>query len=374
MRNPVASRFSAKRLLLGVLPFAGAALILALLFRRVPPERILDALSGANLPLFLTALLPVSVLYVLLDGALLMAVLRWFHPPGMGLRESLAVRAVDYLVSLWNGRASQAAMVGALGRRFGSAGPSSGSPPDSGYWECAGTILFLDLCQRTHLLFWAAGGALVLGGEAPDRVPAAAAVGLAALVLLIAFLRGRLRGAGLGPPRWRLLRTLRGAAPRHYLSVLALKAPLIVAAAVGHHFALRAFGIEIPVGSLLATLPIIFLAGAVPIAVARLGTSQAAWLYFHAGAAAASPGGEAALLAYSLSAHLTFLLGNAVLSAPFLPTAWRTVRGDSRSDRSGAGPPHRSSGEPVRRPPTKPLREPVGTRSGGAADPLSAAS
>ena len=346
----MSARFSPRRVLLAALPFAGATLILALLFRRIPPDRILEALRGADPVLFFAALLPVSVLYVLLDGVLLAVVLRWFHPPGLGFRESLAVRAVDYLVSLWNGRASQAAMVGTLGRRLGGAGGGE-AHPDSGYWECAGTILFLDLCQRGHLLLWAAGGAVVLGSAAPERVPVAAALGFGGLCLLVAFLRGRLRGAGLGPPRWRLLQSLRRAAPRHYAAVFALKAPLIVAAALGHHFALGAFGIRIPVGALLATLPIIFLAGALPIAVARIGTSQAAWIYFHAGAAALSPGGEAALLAYSLSAHLTFLLLNAALSAPFLPAAWRAIRGARR-----------------------PLSRAAGTRSGAAADPLSVAS
>lgn len=358
------SRLAPGRLLLGALPFAGAALILTLLFRRVPPQRILEALTGADPALFLAALLPVSVLYVLLDAALLAAVLQWFHPPGIGLRESLAVRAVDYLVSLWNGRASQAAMVGTLGRRFGVGGDGA-AHADSGYWECAGTILFLDVGQRAHLLIWAAGGAIFLGSAAPDHVPAAAAVGLAGLCLLIAFFRGRLRKAGLGPPRWRLLRSLRSATPGLYLRVLAFKAPLILTAAAGHHFALQAFGIDISIGSLLATLPIIFLAGALPIAVARIGTSQAAWLYFHAGAAAASPGGEAALLAYSLTAHLTFLLLNAALSAPFLPAAWRAIRGVSgptgpkaQLGNSSEGPFSRSSGR----------------RSGAAPDPLSAAS
>lgn len=354
------------RILLAAAPFAGAAAILALLFRRVPPERILDALSGANPVLFLAGLVPVSVLYVLLDGALLMAVLRWFHPPGIPFRETLAVRAVDYLVSLWNGRASQAAMVGTLGRRFGRGGAGGESRRDSGYWECAGTILFLDLCQRAHLLFWAAGGAIVLGSQAPDRVPAAAALGLAGIALLVAFLRGRLRSARLGPPRWRLLHTLRRAAPGHYLSVLAFKAPLILAAAVGHHFALQAFGIRISVGTLLATLPIIFLAGALPIAVARIGTSQAAWLYFHAGAAAASPGGEAGLLAYSLSAHLTFLLLNAALSAPFLPAAWRVIRGVSRTGAPGARPLGKTRAGPFSRA--------AGRRSAAGSDPLSVAS
>ncbi len=324
-----------RRLAISVLPFAGAAAILGLLFRRIPPERLVEALAGADFGRFLLALLPVSVLYVLLDTAVLRAVLRWFHPPGLRYREALAVRAVDYLVSLWNGRVSQAAMVGALGRRFRTGGDGE----RSGYLECAGTVLFLDLCQRAHLLLWAAAGAVALGGRAPERVPLAAGLGLAGLALLVLFLRGRLRGAGLRPPRWRLLRSLRSATAPRYLAVLALKAPQLLAAAVGHHFALGAFGLDIPVLSLLATLPIIFLAGALPIAVARVGTSQAAWLLFHGGAAGASlghsgaagaslahGGGEAALLAYSLSAHLTFLLLNAALSAPFLPAAWRIVR------------------------------------------------
>ncbi len=346
MEPPCRPRSHPLRFFLGAAPFLGALAILALLFHRIPPERLLPALSGADLPRFFAALLPVSLLYVVLDSALLAAVLRWFHAPELSfrraLREALAVRALDYLVSLWNGRASQAAIVGVLGRRFGArrkeetdipkrpdtaAGGTEDRPPRrSGYWECAGTVLFLDICQRAHLLLWAAAGAAVLGSRAPDRVPAAAAAFLLGLVLLAAFLRGRLRRAGLGPPRWRLLRTFREASARHYLATAAFKAPLLLAASLGHHFALGAFGIGIPVSSLLTTLPIIFLAGALPIVVARVGTSQAAWLYLHAGAAAASPGGEAALLAYSLSAHATFLLANAALSAPFLPAAWRTLR------------------------------------------------
>ncbi len=313
----------ARRFLLPALPFAGAAAILALLFRRVPPERLLEALAGADLPRFFLALLPVSLAYVLLDAAVLHRVLRWFHPPGLRFGDTLAVRAIDYLVSLWNGRASQAAMVGALGRRF------SRTPAGGGYLECAGTVLFLDLCQRAHLLLWAAIGALALGSQAPERVPVAAALGLAGLGLLVAFLRGRLAGTGLSPPRWRILRSLRQASGRRYVAVLALKAPLFLAAAIGHHLALGAFGLDIGVLSLIATLPVIFLAGALPIAVARVGTSQAAWLWFHSASATATlgaPAGEAALLAYSLSAHLTFLLLNAALSAPFLPAAWRLVK------------------------------------------------
>lgn len=322
--TPRRKRSPAARVLFAALPFLGTAAILALLLRRVSPEQILEAFADADLPRFLAALLPVSALYVAFDAGLLRAVLGWFHPPRLAFRETLSIRSVDYLASLWNGRASQAALLGVLGRRFTVAGGRS----DSGYWECAGTILFLDLGHRLHLLLWAGAGAFAVGSAAPEQLPAVAAIGVAGLCLLAVFLRGRLRvgGAGLGPPRWRLLRSFRNAGARRYLAVLAWKAPPLLAAAVGHHFALRAFGVEIPVAALLATLPIIFLAGALPITVGRIGTSQAAWVYFHAATAAASPGGEPGLLAYSFAAHLTFLLANAALAAPFLPSAWRSLR------------------------------------------------
>jgi hypothetical protein len=63
--------------------------------------------------------------------------------------------------------------------------------------------------------------------------------------------------------------------------------------------------------------------GALPVTVAHLGTTQAAWIYFHGEAAEAS-----ALLAYSLAAHLTFMLGNAALGTIFLPRAYRELFGD----------------------------------------------
>lgn len=321
---PRGRRSRAARALFAALPFVGTAAILTLLLRRVRPDEFLAAFAEADLPLFLGALLPVSVLYVAFDAGLLRAVLGWFHPPRLTLRAALSVRAVDYLVSLWNGRASQAALLGVLGRRFTVAGGRR----DSGYLECAGTILFLDLGHRLHLLVWAGAGAVAVGSAAPERLPAVAAIGIAGLSLLAVFLRGRLRlgGAGVGPPRWRILRSFERAGLRRYLGVLAWKAPPLLTAAVGHHFALQAFGVGIPVPALLATLPIIFLAGALPISVGRIGTSQAAWFYFHAGTAAASPGGEPGLLAYSLAAHLTFLVTNAALAAPFLPAAWRSLR------------------------------------------------
>ncbi len=310
-----------RRFWLRALPCAGTAGVLFLVFRRVPPERLLAAFGEADPVRFLVGLVPVSIAYVALDSGLMAQVTRRFHPPGLDWRDALRMRAVDYLVTLWNGRASQAAIAAWLGRRLRIA-----PEPDGSWLEAAGTILFLDVCQRSHLLLWGLVGSLALWGAAPRQVPVAAAISLAGVGLLIAFLRGRLRRVRLGPPRWRLLRTLRSARLADYGRALLWKAPLILIAATGHQIALEAFSVSIPWTGLLATLPIIFLAGALPITVARIGTAQAAWLYFHGEAAAASAGGEAGLLGYSLAAHLTFLLLNAAITAPALPGAWSSLR------------------------------------------------
>jgi hypothetical protein len=108
--------------------------------------------------------------------------------------------------------------------------------------------------------------------------------------------------------------------PLDYLIVLAIKSPTFLGSVVAHYFALRIYGIDIGIVELFLFLPLTFLAAALPIAVAHLGTSQAAWLLFFAGAAPA-----ARLLAYSLVAHFTFMLCNGLIGLVFLPRASREL-------------------------------------------------
>ena len=84
-----------RRFLISALPFTATALILFLLFRRVSPRAAAAALGSADLFRFFVGLFPISVLYVVLDTGVLAAVLRRFHPPGLSLRETWSVRAVD---------------------------------------------------------------------------------------------------------------------------------------------------------------------------------------------------------------------------------------------------------------------------------------
>lgn len=298
------------------------AVIFMLIFRKVPFDRFREALTGADYVHFFGALLPFSVFYFALDTLVLLVVMRWFHGP-IHYTDLLPVRAVDYLISLLNHKLSQGAMVVYLSRRLSAS-----------MLEIASSIAFLDFLQKTHLVLWATVGMCLVAPSIPTSllfVPAAVAL---AWCLFLLYMKGKLQAFApvLRPPDWRLFRTFRISPLKRYFQVLLLKAPLLIASAAVHTWAIRSFGIEIPFLSLLATLPIIFLVGALPVTVAHLGTTQAAWIYFHGDTAQAS-----SLLAYSLAAHLTFMLGNAVLGIWFLPRAYRELFGEGRLEEAELG-------------------------------------
>ena len=115
-------------------------------------------------------------------------------------------------------------------------------------------------------------------------------------------------------------RSFLAARPLDYGIVLAIKAPSFALALVAQHFALALYGIMIPFLKLVLFLPLVFLAAALPIAVAHLGTSQAAWLLFFSTNA---PG--ARILAYSLAAHFIFMFCNGFIGLLFLPYASRDL-------------------------------------------------
>jgi hypothetical protein len=293
-----------------ILPPLLTAAIFILIFRKIPFERFTEALRSADYASFFAALLPFSVLYFLLDSVVLWRVVCWFHGD-LALADLLPVRAVDYLLSILNHRVSQGAMVVYLSRRLSTS-----------LLEIASSILFLDFLQRTHLILWAGTGMALVSEALPLKlllVP----LGLALLwTIFLSWVHGGFAFLGrfLRAPDWRLFRTFRLAPASRYVQVLLWKAPLLLAAVFAHYHAIRAFGFEIPMPRLLATLPIIFMVGSLPINVARLGTTPLAWIFFHGDVVEPSK-----LLAYSLAGHLTFMLANAALGLSFLPRAYREL-------------------------------------------------
>ena len=197
--------------------------------------------------------------------------------------------------------------------------------------DALSSILFIVLMEIYQLLLFSTAGLILYTPATPAQArivrimrPIDAAA-WAILLGLMAALEASRRSprAGAWVARWRfgaLAGSFRKARPWDYAVVLALKAPNSIGAIVAHYFALRLFGIAIPFVKLMLFLPMVFVAASLPVAVAHLGTSQAAWLLFFSGNAPV-----AKILAYSLAAHFIFMATTALVGVVFLPRATREL-------------------------------------------------
>lgn len=122
------------------------------------------------------------------------------------------------------------------------------------------------------------------------------------------------------PWRGALLRTFRLAPARRYVEIVLLRAPMFFVSLCLYYFAAPAFGFSIPFGYMLTFLPVVFMVSALPITVARLGTTQAAWILLFGAVAPVDR-----LLAFSLAAALTFSLTRALVGVMLLPLAYRDL-------------------------------------------------
>jgi hypothetical protein len=292
---------------------AAAALtlgILALIAWKVPLGRFLDALRAADFASFLAWMVPNTIFYFCWDTLVLKTAIRWFHQD-VPYRELLPVRAAAYVVGFFNTHAGRGTVAAYLWRRLGTP-----------FLELGSTVIFLLLTEYTHLVLWAMLGILAFRSDVTaSLIPIAGAVA-AFWIVFFAYTRLHITPRAairwlFAPREWQLFRTFRKATAARYVQIVLLRMPMFAVALCAHYFGARAFGIEIPFGHLLTFLPVIFMVAALPVTVAHLGTTQAAWIFFF-GQFAPAP----RLLAFSLVAHLTFTLTRALLGVMWLPVAY----------------------------------------------------
>jgi hypothetical protein len=279
--------------------------IFCLIFWRIPFGAFWQALSRAQLLPFLALMGSFSLCFFLLDTFVLSQLIRWFHGL-LPYRDLLPVRAVTYLVSIINTQLAQGALALYMHRRFRTP-----------LGEITSTVAFMILLETTNLILFATVGFIAFPGGTPLSLLALPLALVLVWLLLMGLARGKLGVLGQRLRGSALLSTFRRARLRHGAIILGLKGAVFCLALLVHSQALAFFGIEIPLARLVAFLPVVFLMGALPITVAHLGTSQAAWIFFF------SPYAPAAdLLAYSLVSHLTFMLANGTFGVIFLPKAY----------------------------------------------------
>ena len=277
---------------------------------------LIEFFRGADWTLWLAVMIPYSVFFFLVDAHATWRVVRWFNAPDLRLRNILPIRASAYVLSLVNEQVGKGAMSLYLLRRYRVPG-----------WQALSSMIFLGLLEIYQLLLFSAFGVMLnfdLVVEASTLMPLDAilpAVFIAALLYLplhIAYFRGRLLPASSVRDK-QLLVAFRNARPIHYLLVVLFKAPNLLGAVVVYTIALELFQVDVSLGQMLAFLPVIFLAAALP-------------LPFHAGAlllwTVLFPD-YPEVGVFSLVMHTFFVLFNAVIGVLFLPKANKELFAES---------------------------------------------
>ena len=278
------------------------------------PEYLAAFFADANWALWLALMMPYSVFFFLVDSHVTWRVVRWFNAPDLKLGAMLPIRASAYILSLVNEQVGKGAMSLYLLRRHQVPG-----------WQALSSMILLGLMEIYQLLLFSGIGVaadfdLVRQASTvfPLDVILPAVMGFAALYLPlhIAYFRSGLFGAG-GLREKPLLVAFRQARPIHYLLIVLCKAPNLIGAVVVYYFALDLFNVSVGFGQLLAFLPVIFLAAALP-------------LPFHAGAlllwTVLFPN-YPQVAAFSFVMHTFFVLFNAAIGVLFLPRANRELFG-----------------------------------------------
>ncbi len=279
-----------------------------------PLDYLIGFFAQVDWTTWLALMIPYSVLFFLVDAHATWRVIRWFNAPQIRFGNVLPIRASAYILSLVNEQVGKGAMSLYLLRRYRVPG-----------WEAVSTMILLGVMEIYQLLIFSAIGVALY----PNLVDAAStmlplnrilpAIFLVAALYVpfhLAYFSGRVLPASKLRDR-PLLRAFRLARPHQYLLVLLFKAPNLLIAVLVYSASLRLFHVDVGFGQMLAFLPVIFLAAALP-------------LPFHAGAL---------LLwtvlfpqypqvgAFSLVMHTFFVSFNALIGVAFLPLANRELFG-----------------------------------------------
>ncbi len=261
---------------------------------------------------WLAVMVPYSLFFFLVDSHVTWRVVRWFNAPSIRFADMLPIRASAYILSLVNEQVGKGAISLYLYRRY-----------QVPAWEAVSSMILLGIMEIYQLLLFSTVGVITGYGvvraasrELPLDVilPAVFAVAALYLPLHIAYFRGRL----LARSRLReraVFKAFREARPVHYLLIVLFKAPNLIAGILVYTLALRLFNVDVSFAQMLAFLPVIFLAAALP-------------LPFHAGAlllwTVLFPGFPAVGI-FSLVMHTFFVLFNAAIGVVFLPLANREL-------------------------------------------------
>ncbi|MFP6815317.1 MAG: hypothetical protein VB948_15735 [Pseudomonadales bacterium] len=285
-------------------------------------EYLVRFFGEADWVAWLGLMVPYSLFFFFIDAHVTWRVIRWFNAPEIKLGNVLPIRASAYILSLVNEQVGKGAMSLYLYRRYRVPGLAAIS-----------SMLLLGLMEIYQLLLFSSVGVfygfdVVRAASSVFRLdvilPSVFCAACVYLPLHIAYFRGHLLKNFKLRDR-SIVHAFRQARPVHYLLIVLLKAPVLIGAIIVYTLALDLFNVDVSFNQMLAFLPVIFLAAALP-------------LPFHAGAlllwTVLFPD-YPEIGAFSLVMHTFFVLFNALIGVVFLPKANRELFGGDQPD-SGA--------------------------------------
>jgi uncharacterized membrane protein YbhN (UPF0104 family) len=251
---------------INVAAYGSAALIIFYLARGIPVVEFESNLAQARIALFVSAALASLVFWIVGDTLMYARLLSYFHVP-TSFREMLPAAATHESLQAVNGVAAGTSLVWFIHVRKGVDWLTAGGT--------LGLLGFIDLQLMAWMLMISAliKPSAVLG--IAWYYPALSIAGLSAFSVFWRW----------GLPRGRFARwfydrpsltAFREARMSHYVMLSLIRIPTFAAQGLVLYAEMIAFGIRAPLSTVMATLPIVLLAGALPFAPQGLGARQAA--------------------------------------------------------------------------------------------------
>ena len=264
--------------------------------------------ENVNWLYWLALMIPYCLLYLIFDSLGVWCAINWFNAK-IRYADILPIRASAYILSLVNEQVSKGAIAVYLNRRDGVPG-----------WEVGSSMLLLMFCEIYSLILWATIGVLLRWNSfqpAFHAIPWIALGAAAFFAVFQLFFSGKIL-PGVALRDRPIFRAFRLAKVWHYVVILALRAPPVIAGVVVYTLALRLFGGSVGFGEMLGYLPVIFFGAAVP------GPMHSVAILFWVLLFPDRPG---QMTAFGFVMHNFFIFFNAAVGLLFLRRATRELFG-----------------------------------------------
>ena len=255
---------------------------------------------------WLALMIPYSIFFFIIDTLVVWRVINWFNTR-VSYKDMLPIRGSSYILSIINEQVGKGAMGLYLNRRYQVPG-----------WEVGSSMVFIMFCEFYYLLMWATLGWLIGRDSLPAEfglIPWIALIAALFFIVWILLFRTSLGQSASFRDR-PAFKSFREAGPLHYLVLIILRSPALLAAVVVYTAALGLFGVETNLLQMLGYLPVIFFGAATPGPMRTVAITL--WVILF-------PGHEGQMTAFGFVQHNFFIFFNAAIGLIFLRRANREL-------------------------------------------------